>query len=238
MPEYNYANFDADHYELDNFPGPQPGQKAPDFTLETLSGDQQNLLGFDGDFLVLELASITCPLFQSRRTTMKTLQKSNPDTSFSILYVREAHPGKSRPSHKHAGDKRNNALALRDVDHEGRKILLDDMHGTAHAAYGSFPNSVFIINQNGCVVYTSDWNNPFATGRALAALKGGKPAAGQGMFLPAKPPVAIKTLRDAGAGAAPDFLRSLPALIWKNLIKRNLRLIFRRPNSVLPDTRC
>ncbi|MEE9454228.1 MAG: deiodinase-like protein [Paracoccaceae bacterium] len=238
MPEYNYANFDADHYELDNFPGPQPGQKAPDFALETLSGDQQNLLDFDGDFLVLELASITCPLFQSRRTTMKTLQKSNPDTSFSILYVREAHPGKSRPCHKHAEDKRNNALALRDVDHEGRKILLDDMHGTAHAAYGSFPNSVFIINQNGCVVYTSDWNNPFATGRALAALKGGKSAAGQGMFLPAKPPVAIKTLRDAGAGAAPDFLRSLPALIWKNLIKRNLRLIFRRPNPVLPDTRC
>jgi len=238
MSEYNYDSFSASHYALDDFQAPQAGGKAPDFTLDTVDGAPQRLLDFTGDFLVLELGSITCPLFQSRRNVMTNLVANNPDISFAILYVREAHPGQSRPQHKTDADKHANADALCHADREERQILIDTLGGKAHAAYGSFPNSVFIINRNGCVVYTSDWNNPYATTRALKALKAGKSAAGQGIFLPAIPPVAIKTLKDAGKGAGPDFLRSLPTLIWKNLIKRNLRLLFGRPAPVYPDTAC
>ena len=238
MSGYNYDKFSADQYDLDNFTAPAPGDKAPDFTLQTVDGTPHRLLDFDGDFLVLETGSITCPLFQSRREGMAKLVQENPDTGFAILYVREAHPGATRPQHASESDKLDNARALKTQDKEGRLILVDTFDGAAHKAYGSYPNSVTIINRNGCVVYTSDWNNPAATAKALATLKAGKPAARQGMFLPAKPPVAIRTLKAAGKGAPLDFLRSLPVLVWHNLIKRNLRILAGKSPTVAPDTRC
>ena len=238
MTDYNYDSFSAGHYTLDNFQGPAAGRKAQDFPMQTTDGSTRQLLGFDGDFLVLEIGSITCPLYQSRRARMKTLTQENPDTSFAIMYVREAHPGKIRPKHNDAEGKVANARALQYEDGEGRTILIDSLNGQAHVAYGSFPNAVFIINKNNCVVYYSDWNNPHATGRALAKLKAGKSASGMGVFLPAIPSVGFATLKNAGEGAGMDFLRSFPNLVWKNLIKRNLRVLFRRPHPISPDMNC
>lgn len=238
MAEYNYDSFSAGHYTLDNFQGPAAGRKAQDFTMQTTDGGSRQLLDFDGDFLVLEIGSITCPLYQSRRGKMKTLTERYPDTSFAIMYVREAHPGKARPKHDDSEGKLTNARALQFDDGEGRTILIDTLNGQAHVAYGSFPNAVFIINKNHCVVYYSDWNNPYATGRALKALKSGKPASGMGIFLPAIPSVGFKTLKDAGKGAGLDFARSFPNLVWKNLIKRNLRVLLRRPHPISPDMNC
>ena len=238
MTDYNYDNFSAGNYTLDDFQGPTAGRKALDFPMQTTDGDQRQLLDFDGDFLVLEMASITCPLYQSRRGKMKTLTGKYPDTSFTIMYVREAHPGKIRPKHIDAKGKLTNARALQFEDGEGRTILIDDLDGHAHVAYGSFPNAVFIINKNHCVVYYSDWNNPTATGRALANLKAGKPASGMGLFLPAIPAIGLVTLKNAGKGAGIDFARSFPSLVWENLIKRNLRLLTGRKSSITPDAKC
>lgn len=238
MSGYNYSKFDASQYDLDNFGGPQLGQKAPDLVVETMDGTPRRLLDFKGDFLVLEMGSITCPLFQGRRKGMAKMVANNPNTDFAILYVREAHPGLSRPKHSSIESKRENALALQNEDHEGREILLDSLEGTAHLAFGEFPNSVFIINKNGCVVFLADWNNPRATAKALKALKAGKPATGMGLFLPAPPPVVLKTLNSAGKGAAVDFFTGLPRLIWKNLIKRNLRVALGKTPSIGPDANC
>jgi len=123
MTEYNYDSFSAGHYELDNFQGPAAGRKAQDFAMQTTDGGQRQLLDFNGDFLVLELGSITCPLYQSRRGKMKTLTEKHPETSFTIMYVREAHPGKIRPKHHDAEGKLSNARALQFEDGEGRTIL-------------------------------------------------------------------------------------------------------------------
>lgn len=235
---YNYDKFSTEHYDLDNFDAPKPGEKAPDFTLDIVAGDPRRLLDFQGDFLVLELGSITCPLFQSRRKGMNLADVTYPNVDFAILYVREAHPGEKRGSHVTLVEKHQCATALRDEDRETRAIFIDDIDGTAHRAYGEFPNAVFIINKNGCVVYRSDWNNPNAVARALRALTSGKPAPREGMFLPAKPPVALETFRRAGKGSAKDFFRGLPKLIWKNLVKRNLRLMFRRSAPIHADISC
>ena len=238
MTDYNYDKFAASEYALSSFSAPELGGKAPDFALQDIAGNTQNLLDFDGEFLILEIGSITCPLFQSRRKTMASLVEKFPDCQFSILYVREAHPGQHRPKHQTAADKRHNAVALHQEDGEGRTILLDDIEGAAHAAYGHFPNAVFIINRNGCVLFRADWNNAMATGRALLRLTQGHVATGMGLFLPPKPPVAIKTLRNAGKGAVPDFLKSLPVLIWKNLLLRNFRVLTGRVPKILPDAQC
>ncbi|OUS06856.1 hypothetical protein A9Q96_08830 [Rhodobacterales bacterium 52_120_T64] len=238
MTEYNYDRFSTSHYTLDNFQGPAVGRKAQDFPMQTTDGARRQLLDFAGDFLVLEIGSITCPLYQSRRGKMKTLTDDYPHTSFAIMYVREAHPGEARSKHEDAEGKLANARALQFEDGEGRTILIDDLEGHAHVAYGSFPNAVFIINKKHCVVYYSDWNNPTATGRALVNLKAGKPAPGMGMFLPATPSIGIATLKNAGEGAGMDFLQGLPRLFWENLVKRNLRVLFRRPQPISPDMNC
>jgi len=236
--DYGYERFSESHYDLNNYAGPRLGEKAPDFTVFTLTGTDVRLLDFDAPFLVLELGSITCPLFQSRRDGMAGLVKAHPDLAFDVLYVREAHPGHDIAQHASLNEKIGSANRLAHEDGETRRILIDDLEGTAHTGYGGYPNSVFIINRNGCVVYFSDWNNPRATGQAVARLLAGRPAGRQGLFLPAKPPVALKTLRRAGAGAGLDFLRSLPAMFWKNAIRRNVRALLWPDRPVAPDQTC
>lgn len=238
MADYNYTGFSSTTYNLDKFDGPGPGDKAPDFEVGDIDGVTQNILTFDGSFLVLEIGSITCPLFQSRRGGMATMLTDFPQIDQAILYVREAHPGAQTPAHENVGQKIDQARKLRERDGEGRKILIDGIEGRAHRAYGGYPNAVFIINPNGCVVYRSAWNNPDATRRAVVRLLAGKPVRSESLFFPARPPVVLRTLKHAGKGAALDFFSSLPTLIWKNVIKRNLMLLLGRENRIKPDAAC
>jgi Iodothyronine deiodinase len=238
MAGYNYDSFSEDEYDLNNFDGPELGDKAPDFPLVDLDGAAQRLLDFDGDFMVLEFGSITCPLFQSRRSGMADLPARFANVDFRIVYVREAHPGQTVGAHGSLNEKTGRARQLRDEQGEQRQILIDDMKGAVHAAYGAFPNGIFIVNRKGCIVYRSVWSNPAATEKALARLVAGKPAPREGLFWPAKPPVAIQTLRRAGKGAGLDFLRSLPAMAWKNLVRRNLTILLGRRPKVRPDAAC
>lgn len=238
MSNYNYDNFSADDYDFENSNGPQVGEKAYDFELMDASGNPKDLLDFDGDFLVLELGSITCPLFQARRKTMMTLHEEFPQVSNVVLYVREAHPGKDIPTHKDLDEKLARAQLLRDGDGENRAIIVDDIEGSAHKAYGSMPNAVFIINKHGCVVYRSEWNNGVATRAALKALLEGKPIRAKSYFKPSTPAVLMRTLGRAGEGSSADFFKSLPYLFWQNIIKRNLRLLFNSSKIVDGDMRC
>lgn len=238
MKNYNYDEFSANEYNLDSSQGPKLGSKAPNFEVLNLGGEITHLLDFAGSFLVLETGSITCPLFQGRRKKMASLVLEFPNVSFSVLYVREAHPGEKIPSHKSIEEKGDWARILRDKDKEQRAILLDDISGTVHSAYGSYPNAVFIINKNGCVVFESDWNSPSATRSALIQLTNGQAASTKSYFLPVSPIVAIKTLYRGGTVAFFDFILSLPKLIWKNLIRRNFLVLMNREQSVRPDTSC
>lgn len=237
MKNYNYDEFSSNTYDLDNFYGPEVGKKAPNFSLFNIANESVNLLDFTGEFLVLELGSVTCPLFQGRREGMGDLVDRFPNISFSVLYVREAHPGSNIPSHKSFDDKINCAKHL-NKDGERRNILIDDINGSAHSGYGGYPNAVFIINRNGCVVFRSDWNSVLATKVALRRLLSGKPATNKSYFLPVKPTIAIKTLKLSGKGAIKDFFIGLPTLIWKNVIKRNVLLFLNIEKTISPDARC
>jgi iodothyronine deiodinase-like protein len=235
---YNYEKFSAGEYDLGNFRGPETGTKAPDFELTDVDANPRRLLDFDGQFLVIEMGSITCPLFQSRRTGMARAVSRHPHSSFVVLYIREAHPGAAIGQHADMADKQARARAVRDEDGEGRTILVDGMAGEAHKAYGEYPNAVFIVNRNGCIVYRSDWNDQAATDRALTQLEAGKPATALSLFKPALPPVAIHTLRRSGRGAGLDFIKGLPVLIWNNLLMRNWRLLTGRPEKVSASATC
>lgn len=234
MTGYNYETFSSDEVDFHAPGGPEIGTKASDARVFDTKGEPSKLLDFEGDFLVLEIGSITCPLFQSRRRAMSGLR----DVASVVLYVREAHPGANIAAHRTIEDKIASARRLVDEEGETRRVLIDDLDGTAHRAYGGLPNSVFIINRNGFIVFKSDWNDPAATAKALQALRASQPIRAKSLFRPARPSVALFTLGRAGKGSAQDFLRSFPKLVWNNLIKRNLRVLLGRPVEVTGDITC
>src|SRR5260370_39434403 len=66
-----------------------------------------------------------------------------------FIYTREAHPGENYRYHTSMEDKRRNANAFREHSKIRRRILLDDLAGTAHHAYGLLPNMTWIIGRGG-----------------------------------------------------------------------------------------
>ena len=78
-----------------------------------------------------------------------------------FLYTRGAHPGENYRHHSSMDDKRNNARAFRTEFDVKRQILLDDVEGTAHRAYGTLPNMSWIIGPRGTIHYkAAAWTHP------------------------------------------------------------------------------
>jgi hypothetical protein len=100
------------------------------------------------------------------------------------------------------------------------------------------PQSALKEKENGCVVYRAEWNNPSATRKALIALLAGHAVTAKPYFRPALPTTVLRTLGNAGKGSAADFFKGLPFLIWTNIIKRNLRLLFGRAKTGSGRTTC
>jgi hypothetical protein len=57
-----------------------------------------------------------------------------------FVYTREAHPGEHVPHHDSFERKLTCAKLLREEAGIGRDILVDDLAGTVHRAYGLMPN--------------------------------------------------------------------------------------------------
>jgi hypothetical protein len=76
-----------------------------------------------------------------------------------FIYSREAHPGEKYRHHGTMDEKRRGARALREELKLKRRILLDDVQGTAHHAYGLLPNMTWIIGRGGIVHYKAAWTN-------------------------------------------------------------------------------
>lgn len=159
MLEYNYARYSLDAYEIGKFPGPKPGEMASDFTLHTMAGKEVRLADLKGKWVVLETGSYTCPMYVSNARSMNALKDKLPDVEFLVVYVREAHPGSRIGPHTDMEGKTGLARKTQAASKETRDILIDDVVGTMHRAYGAFPNLSYVINPEGRVVYRLDWSS-------------------------------------------------------------------------------
>lgn len=74
-----------------------------------------------------------------------------------IIYTREAHPGENYPHHTSLEQKRSHAEKLRELEEVKIPILVDDLKGSVHRAYGQKSNMCYLVDRNGVVVYKSDW---------------------------------------------------------------------------------
>lgn len=76
-----------------------------------------------------------------------------------FVYTREAHPGEHVPAHATFDDKLAAARRLRDEFGISRPILVDDLDGTAHRAYGSMPNMTWVVGRGGRLIFKAEWTS-------------------------------------------------------------------------------
>lgn len=162
---YNYERFNrekfAKEFEASKFRGvPGPGEEAPDFELRTIEGDRVRLRDFHGrKNVVLTFGSATCPQTAASIGGVADLHErfgaKDGDEEFLFVYVREAHPGGSLPSHGSMRDKVSAAAILRDEEEVRFPVLVDDLNGKVHRKYGSLPNPTFLIDKSGRIAFRS-----------------------------------------------------------------------------------
>lgn len=83
------------------------------------------------------------------------------------MYTREAHPGENLPAHRSLEDKLRAAARLRDEIGIQREILVDDLEGTVHRAYGTLPNMTWVLGRGGTILYKAMWTSAERVGEFL-----------------------------------------------------------------------
>ncbi|MFQ5672017.1 MAG: peroxiredoxin family protein [Nitrospinales bacterium] len=211
--EYNYARFDPACFTFHPFSGPKAGEPAVDFTVTDLRGNPVRLSDFRGKTVALETISTTCPMYIKGIAEMNRLAERFPEAVFLTLYVREAHPGSRTPAHRSLEEKIACAKQLPALEQERRTILVDDLEGSAHRAYGGLPNMIYVIDPGGTVIFRSDWRVTAEVEKVLTA--GADAVFDKEHFEPLRPSlrVMLRTFLRGGWDAIWDFVTALPKLL-------------------------
>ena len=227
--DYNYQRFKTSNYEYEKFPGPKAGSTMLNFAMTGLDGGAVNLADYKGKWVVIETGSLTCPMFVKNINPIKKLRAKYPDVVFLVVYVREAHPGSRTNAHTSMDEKIARAKQSQADYCDDRETLVDDLAGSMHRAYGSFPNMAYVIDPDGRVVYRCDW--------ALAPLIDGvlenRPnlnPAERKKIITAAPWVMIPVCLKGGWDALWDLVIALPGILWGHLKVDLARLFGKSPS--------
>ena len=79
--------------------------------------------------------------------------------SFVFVYTREAHPGERYGHLTSIEQKLRHARHMVERDSLARPMLVDDLEGTLHHAYGRLPNMTYVIGGGGRVLYRASWTD-------------------------------------------------------------------------------
>jgi len=165
---YNTKRFRVLDYNFDSFVGPAAGERFKDFPFTDLdSGKQVKLSDFLGKWVVLETGSSTCSMYTKNIPDMKEVEAEFPDVQFLLAYVREAHPGERLGEHQSMDEKLAAARLVKPRYGEHRKVLVDNIEGSFHRAYGAMPNVTYIIRPDGTIHYRTNWTAPQMVRAAL-----------------------------------------------------------------------
>jgi hypothetical protein len=90
--------------------------------------------------------------------------------AFLTVYVREPHPGEQYGPHRSFTQKLRYAQDCVARDDVRTRVVVDDLDGTMHRAYGTLPNMVFVLDREGVVVYKAMWTDHVDLAVVLANL--------------------------------------------------------------------
>jgi hypothetical protein len=148
------------------------GDEAPDFDATTLTGRPVRLLGLRGRaHTVLMLGSITSPMAAINLPAMNRLaRRYKASVRFVLLYTRESHPGELYTHHTSFAQKLRYAKDFKKAEKVEFNVVVDDLAGTAHRAYGLWPNPLFVVSRDGRVVFRTNLTDPGDLGEFLRTL--------------------------------------------------------------------
>lgn len=109
-----------------------------------------------------------------------------------FVYTREAHPGEHYPHHTDIDQKVEHARAMIAQHDLQRPVLVDDLEGTIHHAYGRLPNMSYIVSA-GRILYRAEWTDPANIRVVLDSI------------------VSERAMRAAGSGIHPYYVEWLPS---------------------------
>lgn len=131
----------------------------------------------DGRPTLIIFGSRTCPVTISAAPALGRLHgRFETVVRFLLVYVREAHPGGSIPQPRTLEQKLRHAAALRAELRLPFEVAVDDIDGGLHRQLGARPNSAYIVDWDGIILFRAQWANvdrPLE--RALADLANARP---------------------------------------------------------------
>jgi len=212
---YNVNRFNVDDYDMFRFEGPRAGEQALDFTLYDTDGQTVSLADYTGKWLVLEMGAGSCSMYVRNVKPNNLLAKDYPDVEFLVVYVREPHPGERTGAHNSMEEKVNNAKELKSLYGEYRRVVVDSLSGEMHTQYGLKPNSIYVINPEGKVIYRCDWSLSSELKKVLDNRDQLHMNEHAGVDILSNPPLGIqsKTLLKGGWRAVWDFAMMIPRMI-------------------------
>jgi hypothetical protein len=186
-----------------------------------LDGTVVRLRDLRGRPVVIEFGSYTCPIFSDRVPHMERLAREHPTAAFVVIVVREAHPGELSPPHVTRAEKRGAARKLAMEEGLRRRVLVDELEGTVHRAYGGAWDAVYVVDAKGRVAFRRAWNHPDEVAAVLAALQDSSTAPpGETVEmaqLPGRQAFGLRLLERGGRQALLDFYRSAPGPLRRRL---------------------
>ena len=78
---------------------------------------------------------------------------------FFTVYVREPHPGEHYGHHETMEQKLQYARDCRAQDRLATPLLVDDLEGSVHRLYGTFPNMIYVIDRDARIAYKAMWTD-------------------------------------------------------------------------------
>jgi len=139
------------------------GSKAPDFELISVDGGTVRLSDVTAkSHVVLVFGSITGPLAATHLPDLNRMYEyfSWRGVEFLFIYTNESHPGDAYPPHASIEVKTARARELKELEEIRFPVLVDHLDGTVHQTYGDRPNSSFVVNRDGRLVYRTALTEP------------------------------------------------------------------------------
>jgi peroxiredoxin len=137
------------------------GTEAPDFELVRTDGRKLRLSDLRGRITVFMFAAMTSPPARMQVPRLEALQRaySGRDLQVFLVYSRERHAGETGfPSYVSPDHFEQKLAYARELDASTTlPVAVDGMEEAVLQQYGSVPNSAWVIDREGTIVFRSTW---------------------------------------------------------------------------------
>jgi len=241
MEEYRYKHFTTGLLLRDlrfHKDAAVPGDAFPQFELITTDGSvlgNENVIG--GKPVIFIFGSMTCPMTASAAPSVQELyDEFGERVDFIMLYVREAHPGEHFQQSETIETKLESARALQEFYGIQWTVAADNIDGDLHRALDPKPNSAFLVDTNGTIIFRSLWASDYnALRQALDAVASGRmPASAQSVKMIGPVARAMGKVQEVMTRGGPQAVRDLWLAGFPMALAGRVAIFF---SSLTPDNR-